>query len=306
VILGKVTMGLVATLFAALGASAVQPPAAASAPTALLCGGVDSSRGLTIDVGQTAGCVIQTQDDVTFLVISNDSGHPMFAGTPRVKDTDPDPGDLVLDLFALDGNQTPDPITVTFHYHCLSEFNDVLHAAEEGSAGLDFPITCFNTALKVTILAEPTTLECGGVSAISGTVQDSDGQNVPDGTQVHLTSPFGVVSPSLEATVPAVGQIAIVETVDGRYTGLLRTSTSRTSYEVLAVVNSPNRKDFDLVTVVCTPPEATANLDILITPPSTGDAGLAGPSGKNKTSLLISVAASILLAGLASLRLARR
>jgi hypothetical protein len=301
--LGKVTLGLGAALFAVLGASAVQPPAATSAPTAFLCGGLNSSAGLTVDVGQHASCVISTQDDVTFLVISNDSGNPMFAGSPGVKDTDPDPGDLVLDLFALDDNQTPGPVTVTFHYHCMSEFTDVLHAAEEGSAGLDFPITCVNTALKVTILAEPITLECGGVSAISGTVQDSDDQNVPDGTQVHLSSPFGVVSPSLEATVPVVGQIAIVETVGGRYTGLLRTSTSRTSYEVVAVVNSPNRKDSDLVTVVCTPPEATANLDILITPPSTGDAGLAGPSAKDNTSLL-SVAAAVVLAGLASLRLA--
>jgi hypothetical protein len=108
----------------------------------------------------------------------------------------------------------------------------------------------------------------------------------------------------------AVDQITIVETVDGSYTGLLLTSTAKTgSYEVVAVVNSPHRKDSDLVTVVCAPPEATANPDVAtvpIKPPSTGDAGLVSPSGDNALLLVIVATLAVPLADFVALRFGRR
>jgi hypothetical protein len=168
------------------------------------------------------------------------------------------------------------------------------------------------SANGLTLTLSPDDLECGETILATVTAVDNEGQPVSNGTLIHFTTDTssGVVG-GIEG---AQGGVA---TVDGEASVLIATDPSNPgTHTVIAYALDG---DGDVVaqtskTYVCegavapsapptvtTPPTGTGGT---ISPPNTGDAGLA--SGTSSASLfVIAGAVAFVLAGLASVRFAR-
>jgi hypothetical protein len=205
-------------------------------------------------------------------------------------------------------------------------------------------VTVVGPAAFITMTAAPNKLICGEKATILVTVTDAINQKVSDHTVVELITNFGGVIGGTGATLafPGVNPVTplssgAAETFGGVATAYLLTSTTHVgSYEVVAsaggshlgeFITHPVGQDFSnntyfrqgyfstpvvtsQVTVTCTQgaPAVTAPSTGTgtISPPNTGDAGLAAGSSTNATLYVIAGAIAFVMAGLASIRCARR
>ncbi len=196
-------------------------------------------------------------------------------------------------------------------------------------------ITVVGPPASITVAASPSSLRCGEKATITATVKDSIGQNVSDHSRVELITNLGGVLAGTGAVISQASFTApvsntIAETFGGVATAFLLTSESHSGpYEVVVTAggHSPGLGVGGLfstspisaqVTVTCAIPAAVAAPAPAptvrapstgtgpITAPNTGDAGLAGSSGSSWVLFVIAGAAAFALAGVASLRFARR
>jgi hypothetical protein len=188
-------------------------------------------------------------------------------------------------------------------------------------------ITVVGRVALITITASPTTLVCGEKSEIKVGAKDAVGHDVSDHTFVEVVTNFGGVlagtGSSLVSNQP-VNPLSSTraEIIKGTATAYLLTSNKHVGqYEVLAASSySPLSGEASLVapvvaqvTVTCTKGTPTPGVTApstgtgTITPPNTGDAGLAAPTSRDNATLYVIVAAiAFAIAGLASIRYARR
>jgi hypothetical protein len=189
--------------------------------------------------------------------------------------------------------------------------------------------------LKVT--AAPSTLKCGEKATITATVKDSIGQNVSEHTRIEAVTNLGGVLGGTGAVAGAAGPVVpvsstVAETYNGVATFYLLTSESHVGpYEVVvttggggAVAGQSLGGVFSTApqvaqqTVTCTGPAPAPSAPAptitgprtgtgSITPPSTGDAGLAADTTSSSWSLFAVIgAAAFAVAGLAGLKVSRR
>jgi hypothetical protein len=236
--------------------------------------------------------------------------------------------------FENDSNPSPTVATMrtiaTAILHCEGAAPGVANiAAEIERAGADLRATTTVTVVGppafITMTAAPTRLVCGEKATILVTVTDAINQKVSDHTRVELITNFGGVIGGTGASlafpgVNAVGPLSsgAAETFGGVATAYLLTSTTHVgAYEVVAssggsflggVFSTPVVTS--QVTVTCTEgvPAVTAPSTGTgsISPPNTGDAGLAAADSSSATLYVIFGAVAFVMAGLASFRYARR
>ncbi|HXH23462.1 MAG TPA: hypothetical protein VNN10_15695 [Dehalococcoidia bacterium] len=192
-------------------------------------------------------------------------------------------------------------------------------------------VTVIGPPASITVAASPTSLRCGEKSTITVTVKDAIGQNVSDHTLVEMVTNLGGTIGGTGGVLSFVGPVVPVSsngagTFGGVATAFLLTSESHSGpYEVVATTGGtlPGGGAIGIfstppisaqVTVTCTIPAPTAapaptvtapRTGTGITPPSTGDAGLSS-SSSSWTLFAIGGLAAFALAGLATLRFARR
>jgi hypothetical protein len=197
-------------------------------------------------------------------------------------------------------------------------------------------VTVVGPPAFITMTAAPSKLICGEKATILVTVTDAINQKVSDHTVVELITNYGGVIGGTGGTLgfPGWGPVnplssGAAETFGGVATAYLLTSTAHVgSYEVVASAGGSNLGYYGIegqyvrngyfstpvvtsqVTVTCTEgaPAVTAPSTGTgtISPPNTGDAGLAATSGSNAMLYVIAGAIAFVMAGLASIRYARR
>ncbi len=206
-------------------------------------------------------------------------------------------------------------------------------------------VTVVGPAAFISMVAEPTELVCGEKSQILVTVTDAIGQNVSDHTRVELITNYGGVVGGTGSSLgfPGINPVnplssSAAETFGGVASAFLLTSTNHIgAYEVVAAAGGSNLGAYTItytwdgedgtyngntgvfstpvvtsqVTVTCTeaaPSEVVApdTGTGTISPPNTGDAGLATSSAGTATLFVIFGAAAFILAGFASFGFARR
>jgi hypothetical protein len=138
--------------------------------------------------------------------------------------------------------------------------------------GTQYPPS-FTTATAVTVSASPSSVVCTSPSSISVTVKDSAGNLAPDGTSVTISGSTGTVSPNVVST-------------SGGYATTSFTAPNNANGTATITATSGQGTGYATVTFSCTSASTTAPsapvyvppaaVPIgIISPPNTGDAGLA-------------------------------
>jgi hypothetical protein len=205
-------------------------------------------------------------------------------------------------------------------------------------------VTVVGPPAFITMTAAPSKLVCGEKATVLVTVTDAINQKVSDHTRVELVTNYGGVLGGTGATLafPGVNPVGplssgAAETFGGVATAYLLTSSSHVgAYEVVAAAGGSNVGAYSVawtwgsssgtyngntgvfstpvvssqVTVTCTAgaPAVTAPATGTgsISPPNTGDAGLAATSSGSAMLYVIFGAVAFVLAGLVSFGYARR
>jgi hypothetical protein len=208
-------------------------------------------------------------------------------------------------------------------------------------------ITVIGPPAFITMIAAPSKVVCGEKATILVTVTDAINQKVSDHNRVELVTNYGGVLGGTGATLgfPGVNPVTplssgAAETFGGVATAYLLTSTAHIgSYEVVAAAGGSNIGAYRLVipvgrniteivydgnTGVFSTPVVTSQVTVTctegapavtapstgtgtISPPNTGDAGLAAANSSSNAMLyVIAGAIAFVMAGLASIRYARR
>jgi hypothetical protein len=177
----------------------------------------------------------------------------------------------------LDNDGNDDDFTTTFTVEWECEDGDVLTvSADDGddTASEDFECTealtpTVGAAATVVAQASPSTVNCNGTSIVTIQVKGANGQPVAVGTNVTIQASIGSVSPSSGQTTSADGSVFVFYTAPSNAGGAA-TITARAG----------NAQGTATVTVNCAapapttaPPPPTVSPGV-ITPPSTGDAGI--------------------------------
>jgi hypothetical protein len=235
----------------------------------------------------------------------------------------------------------PGIVTVTATIDDHQDIGNVeLGPSSDISGSVD--VTVVGPPAFITMVAEPTELVCGEKAQILVTVTDALNQNVSDHTFVELVTNYGGVlggTGSSLTTFQPVNPLSSSEgeTFGGVATAYLLTSTGHIgAYEVVAAAGGSHIGAYEVdysfgdggtfvgntgvfstpvvtsqVTVTCTeaaPPEVTAPDTGTgnISPPNTGDAGLAASSSSTAMLFVIAGAVAFVLAGVAKFGFARR
>ena len=159
------------------------------------------------------------------------------------------------------------------------------------------PVATATPALPATVTAStsPLSVSCNGTSIVSIQVRDALGNPVKPGTAVALSTTLGALSPSSGHVTNDAGMV---------FAFLTAPATSDGTATILATAGSASGTAF--VTVSCGAPAATAppgptgTVAGVITPPNTGDAGLAA-SNHGSSALLGILATTSMAVGLAVL-----
>jgi hypothetical protein len=168
----------------------------------------------------------------------------------------------------------------------------------------------------LTLTLTPDDLECGETILATANAVDSLGQAVSNGTLVFFTTD---TSSGIVGGLPAGGAQGGIQTTSGEASVLIATDPSNPGvHTVIAYATKGNGGDIiaqtsatytcDAAVAPAAPtvaPPATGTGTGSITPPNTGDAGLAAGSTSNASLFVIVGAVAFVLAGLASVRFAR-
>jgi hypothetical protein len=197
-------------------------------------------------------------------------------------------------------------------------------------------VTVVGPPASVVATSDVTSVTCGDRATITVTVKDAIGQAVSDHTLVEAASNFGSVLAGTGAIAGQFGPVVPVastgaETFNGVATFFLLTSNTQTGlYDVTVATGGGGAVADQLLGGVFSTPVVTAHVQVsctqpavaaaaptvtaprtgtggVISPPNTGDAGLAATStGSSWTLFVIAGAVAFALAGFAGLKFARR
>jgi hypothetical protein len=198
-------------------------------------------------------------------------------------------------------------------------------------------VTVVGPPASVTVAAAPASLRCGEKATITATVKDAIGQNVSEHTRVEAVTNAGGVLGGTGAVAGQAGPVVpisstVAETFSGVATFYLLTSEQHSGpYEVVVTSGGNGAVTSLLGGVFSTPPisaQATVSCTVpviaapvapvaptvtaprtgtgTISPPNTGDAGLVDQTGSSWALFVAVGAVAFAVAGLATLKFARR
>jgi hypothetical protein len=246
---------------------------------------IDSSANLS-EGENTVTITIVGEDDIGELTISVSGGEdPEISDVTCASCVDSDfiqddDTEWVIQTDTIDGDGTADDLTITFTLTVECEEDDevLITVTEEGEDGdsIDEALECgapitptVGAAATVVAQASPSTVNCNGTSIVTIQVRTAGGQPVAVGTNVTIQASIGSVSPSSGQTTSADGSVFVFYTAPSNAGGAA-TITARAG----------NAQGTATVTVNCAapapttaPPPPTVSPGV-ITPPSTGDAGI--------------------------------
>jgi hypothetical protein len=332
--LARIALSFLAALFVSFGAfTAATPGRVSAAVIEVKCDDVDAAVGLILEDSESVACVATVDNDEAALRIQPEgqSENLVTLATAGLADLAAEPEIIVSLLQNHDPDDDADTLDVLFEYRCIAGFNNSILVEQTGTQPfgfLRFPIKCLGVNLSTTFPpSAPDTFTHGIGRTLIVSDEDDNGPlavDLIDPNTGVLRAAFSRVAGSNE-TCPFTesGSRHLEVDTDGCDAD---TVTEDLIVFVLWVPECPTvpvdvrigakRMGSDEVeTVTClpapgptvpVPPDATVTPSVTIMPPSTGDAGLGSPSGKDTISLLIPAAAAMVLAGFASLRLARR
>jgi len=163
-------------------------------------------------------------------------------------------------------------------------------ANEKGAAGPGAPNT-------VTVSAAPNAVNCNSISFVSIVVKDAAGLGVADGTAVTVGTNIGSLNQTATTTTGGGGGATVIFTSPSNSGGtatITATSGGKTGSAPIQVTCSPATAVPPTVAVqaTATPRPATGT----VSPPSTGDAGLAADGGSSwpLTAIALLVTGSLL------------
>jgi hypothetical protein len=153
------------------------------------------------------------------------------------------------------------------------------------------------TATQIGVSASPAAVSCGSAATVAVTVHDANGNPVPDGTAVTLTSSMGTIAPTTGNT--AGGSMSGVFTSPGSNgTAVITVSSGSASGQATVTVNCSGAVVGSAQTSAPPPVYAPPPSGAIIYPPNTGDAGLAGQSsGSSRLPAALAVALMVVVGG---------
>ena len=135
-------------------------------------------------------------------------------------------------------------------------------------------------AATVTTDASPSTISCSGTSIVTIQVRDSSGDPVPPGTTVTITTTLGTVEPSAGQTTDESGNAFVFLTAPANQGGTAVVTAK--AGDAQGTTNVTVNCGAATPTATTAPPPTTTTGTGVISPPNTGDAGLAdNASGSN-------------------------
>jgi hypothetical protein len=170
------------------------------------------------------------------------------------------------------------------------------------------------SATGLTLTLTPDDLECGETILATANAVDSLGAAVSNGTKIHFTTDTssGIVGGSEGAqggVATAGGEASVLIATDPSNPGVhtvIAYTTKGVDGDIIAQTSATYTCDAAVAPAAPTvAPPATGTGTGSITPPNTGDAGLAAGSTSNASLFVIVGAVAFVLAGLASVRFAR-
>jgi hypothetical protein len=319
-------VALIVALFVAFGAfTAATPTNVSAAVTDVDCDGVDETVGLTLEDGEAVDCIVQVDNDEAAVRIQpeGESENLVTLTSPDLTDIAPPPTVIVTLLQGLDSDNNPDPVQVLFEYRCVEGIEDSILIEQAGTLPFGFvrfPITCLGVNLTA-----PDTAENGVVTTLL--VRDED-ENGPLGIDL-LTASSGALSViqirldgiPVNCPVAQSGPRSVeidtddcdADEINEDLFVVVGWLPNCPSEPVNVRIGAKRMHSDDLETVKCFPTKPTPTVVTPTTtvpeikPPSTGDAGLLSPSGKDSTSpFAMAAAVAMALVGVAGLRFMRR
>jgi hypothetical protein len=172
--------------------------------------------------------------------------------------------------FALEADNAGDPVEL-FVENCETGAT----ATPTGTVTVTVtPTGTPGTAATVTTSASPATISCSGTSIVSIQVRDEDGDPVPPGTAVTITTTLGTVQPSSGQTTDASGNAFVFLGAPANQGGTATVTAKAGDAEGSSTVTI----NCGAAATATTAPPATVapgGGGGVISPPNTGDAGLA-------------------------------
>jgi hypothetical protein len=139
--------------------------------------------------------------------------------------------------------------------------------------GVQYPTTTYTTASAITVSASPASVTCTSPSTISVTVKDAAGNLAPNGTSVTISASTGTISPNVVSSSGGYATTTFVAPDNANGTATV-TATSGQGSGYATVSFSCTGVSTTSPSVPVYVPPATYPIGI-ISPPNTGDAGLA-------------------------------
>jgi hypothetical protein len=329
-------IGLAAALFLVTGAfTAATPGRVSAAVIEVKCDDVDAAIGLTLEDGESVECVATVNNDEAAIRIQPEgqSENPVTLATLGLADLAGDPGIIVSLLQNHDPDDNADTLDVLFEYRCIAGFNDSILVEQAGTLPfgfLRFPIKCLGVNLSTTFPpSAPDTFTHGIGRTLIVSDEDDNGPlavDLIDPNTGVLRAAFSRVAGSNETCpVTESGSRHLQVDTDGCDADTVNEDLivfvlwvpECPTVPVDVRIGAKRMGSDEVETVTClpaagpivlVPPAASVTPPVtVIMPPSTGDAGLVSPSGKDSTSLfVIAAAVAAVLVGFATLHLARQ
>ncbi len=229
------------------------------------------------------------------------------------QDKDSDPGVIRYEGACSTGNSSPYVISL---WALPSDLSDCEIGGETASTALDegetkhvtlqvdctgvgptptvTPTATVGPVATVQVNASPLAISCNGTSVISVEVHDAAGNPVQTGTGVSITSTMGSINPSSGFVTGSAGTVftffSAPQTTGG--TAIVTATAGSVSGSASVAVNCGGVNASATSTVA--PPPAVGSSSGVITPPNTGDAGLADTRHSTNAAVLAVVIAGAL------------
>ena len=192
---------------------------------------------------------------------------------------------FTIDTDAVDDDENQETITTTFSftldcgenediYVFVDDADDDDFSVIECTAAEETPTSTPGDAATVTTSASPKAISCSGTSIVTIQVRDEEGEPVPAGTDVEISTTLGSISPSIGETNDDSGNAFVFLTAPEDEGGTATVTATSGDAEGSTDVTI-NCGTTPTPTTAPPPTVAPGGGGAVISPPNTGSAGLA-------------------------------
>jgi hypothetical protein len=251
----------------------------------------DSARA-DVDSVEVEGNVVTVEADlddgdlvITLSSIESDTETEMELTDCNGCDEEGDTHETTLTIDTNDSGFTDGTVEVTLTLTCPDP-DSITVTATQGGVSADATVECtpgtvtptvsatVGAAATVVAQASPSTVNCNGTSIVTIQVKTAGGQPVAVGTAVTIQASIGSVSPSSGQTTSADGSVFVFYTAPSNAGGAATITARAGNAQGTATVTVNCAAAAPTATTAPSAPPPTVNPGS-ISPPNTGDAGIA-------------------------------